>query len=76
MKVWMAVGALAWLALYLVACRIWPYTNCGKCKGGGRFRSPSGKAWRSCRRCKGSGTKIRTGRKVWDKLLRVKKSAA
>jgi DnaJ-class molecular chaperone len=76
MKVWLGLAAAVWVAGYLVACRIWPYTDCRKCKGGGRFRSPSGKAWRLCRRCKGSGTRIRTGRKIWDKLIKVGNDAA
>jgi len=51
---------------YLAASTFWPYANCGKCGGGGRFRSPSGKAWRSCRRCKGTGFRLRIGRRVWN----------
>lgn len=60
----LAVGA--W---YVAVCAWWPLTNCRRCKGSGKFRSPSGKAWRLCRTCKGTGTRIRPGRIVWDRLV-------
>lgn len=67
---------VVWTVGYLVACRIWPYTSCRRCKGHGRFRSPSGRAWRHCRRCKGSGSRVRTGRRIWNGLTAVKDKAA
>ena len=33
---------LAVIGLYLLACRIWPYVECGRCDDG-RHPSPSGK---------------------------------
>lgn len=72
---WAVVIGLGWFGGYVIACAIWPYTSCRKCKGGGRFRSPSGRAWRHCRRCKGSGARVRTGRRIWGWLAGVKKSA-
>jgi len=72
-----AAGAgLLWLAGYLIACRIWPYKDCRKCEGAGRFRSPSRKAWRPCRRCKGSGSRVRTGRRLLTWLSKTTGSAA
>lgn len=55
---------------YILACWLWPFTACGKCKGSGKFRSPSGRAWRLCRRCKGSGARLRTGRRITNYLRR------
>ncbi|MFD4196753.1 hypothetical protein [Amycolatopsis thermoflava] len=52
------LALLAWLALYYLACQIWPYTACGRCNGG-KHTSPTGKAWRNCSRCGGSGKKRR-----------------
>ena len=49
---------------YVIVCALWPYTSCGKCEGGGRFASPSGKHFRLCGRCGGSGRKVRAGRRV------------
>lgn len=69
------IGA-TWVTGYLVACRVWPFTDCRRCKGAGRFRSPSGRAWRPCRRCKGSGSRVRTGRRIWDGMISVKGKAA
>lgn len=69
------VGALGWALGYLVACLGWPFTSCGKCSGVGRFRSPSGRAWRKCKRCRGSGEQVRAGRRVWTWLTKVKKAA-
>lgn len=59
-------AALAWLAVYAVACLVWPFTACPKCEGSGQHRSPSGKAWRHCRRCRGTGARLRFGRRVWN----------
>lgn len=59
------LAAVALAAVYLAACLIWPFTNCGWCGGGGRKRSPTGKAWRLCRHCKGTGARVRLGRQLW-----------
>lgn len=59
-------AALFSLAGYAAACWLWPITDCRKCGGSGKHRSPTGKAWRKCRRCKGSGSRIRTGRKAFN----------
>ena len=53
------------VAGYALTCWVWPYTACGRCKGSGKARSPSGKAFRDCRRCKGAGRRIRLGRRLW-----------
>ncbi|MEV4253261.1 hypothetical protein AB0J52_08820 [Spirillospora sp. NPDC049652] len=53
---------------YLTHCVIWPYRACRKCDGAGRFRSPSGKAWRYCHRCAGRGAQLRTGRRIWTHI--------
>lgn len=72
---WAILAGLAWGSGYVIACRVWPYGECRKCKGRGRFRSPSGKAWRRCRRCKGSGDRVRYGRRIWTKLAAIKHDA-
>ncbi|CNE52297.1 Uncharacterised protein [Mycobacterium tuberculosis] len=64
---WLLFAVLA-TAGYLLHCVIWPYRACRKCQGAGRFRSPSGKAWRYCNRCGGKGAQLRTGRRVWTHL--------
>lgn len=56
--------AVLWLAGYVIACAVWPWTTCGRCEGG-KKRSPSGKAWRNCRRCGGTGKRVRVGRRLW-----------
>lgn len=72
---WMIAAVLIWAAVYAVECAVWPFAACRKCDGAGRFRSPSGRAWRRCRRCKGSGERVRLGRRAWTKLNEAKKSA-
>jgi hypothetical protein len=57
-----ALIVVFWLAGYSLACVVWPYAACRKCKGAGKFRSPSKKFWRPCPRCSGSGRRIRVGR--------------
>lgn len=62
---WVGLAALIWVLGYVIACVIWPWTACPSCKGAGRHRSPSGKAWRDCRRCAGRGRRLRLGRRLW-----------
>ncbi|GAA4198633.1 hypothetical protein [Actinocatenispora rupis] len=80
-----ASSALAWLCIaavvalivggYLASCAVWPFANCRKCKGLGRFHAPSGRAWRRCRRCKGTGARLRTGRRVINHFRRLRADA-
>ncbi|WP_412519715.1 hypothetical protein K8Z49_17185 [Actinomadura madurae] len=64
---WILLAALA-AGGYLLHCVIWPYRACRKCGGAGRFRSPSGRAWRYCNRCSGRGAQLRAGRRIWTHL--------
>lgn len=66
---WLVLAVLLGGAVYAGACRFWPWTNCGKCEGAGKFRSPSGKNWRPCPRCGGSGRKERLGAVVLRRLF-------
>ena len=52
------IGVVA-LTVYVLFCRVFPYTACRNCKGSGKSYSPSGKAFRNCRRCGGSGRRRR-----------------
>jgi hypothetical protein len=63
--VWALFAAMVWAAGYFVACSLWPFTNCRRCKGDGKKRSPSGRNWRPCKKCKGTGRRVRTGRRFW-----------
>ncbi|GGT58145.1 hypothetical protein GCM10010177_13150 [Actinomadura citrea] len=56
--------AIIGTAVYLVSCFIWPFRPCSRCDGAGRFRSPSGRAWRYCHRCSGKGAQLRAGRRI------------
>jgi hypothetical protein len=71
----LAAAAVAWLAGYAVACWWWPFAACRRCEGGGKRRSPSGRAWRKCRRCKGTGARLRVGRRVSSWVRGVKDGA-
>ena len=62
--------ALGALVIYVGACAFWPFTAHRWCRGTGKLRSPSGKAWRPCRGCGGTGRKIRVGRHVYE-LIRT-----
>jgi len=64
---WILLATLTAVA-YVAHCVIWPYRACPKCQGAGRFRSPSGKAWRYCNRCGGKGAQLRPGRRVWTHI--------
>lgn len=65
---WAVAGGFMLALVHAFACWWWPYTSCRRCGGGGRFRSPTGKAWRHCGKCKGSGSRVRLGRRMWTKL--------
>jgi hypothetical protein len=72
---WGLVAAVVGGVWYAVACWWWPYAACGKCGGGGRFTSPSGRAWRNCRRCQGTGRRVRVGRRLLTWASGAKKKA-
>lgn len=61
---WVVLAAAVGGVWYAAHCWWWPFGNCRKCDGAGRFRSASGRAWRPCRRCKGSGSRVRFGRRL------------
>lgn len=58
----LVLGLLVLAGGYMFACWFWPWTACGKCGGAGRFRSRSGKHWRTCPRCEGRGSQGTAGR--------------
>lgn len=43
---------------YLIACQVWPYKACSRCRGG-KHPSPSRQYWRHCGRCGGTGRRRR-----------------
>jgi hypothetical protein len=51
---WVILAAVALLAAYVLTCAVYPLTAHGRCKGTGKLRSPTGKAWRRCPGCRGS----------------------
>ena len=57
--------ALVAVVAYVVHCLVWPFRACRKCGGAGRFRSPSGRAWRYCDKCGGRAAQGRLGRRLW-----------
>lgn len=58
------VAVLLLLAAYGTVSWVWPLRRCRSCKGTGRSRSPTGKAWRKCGRCAGSGDRLRAGARL------------
>jgi hypothetical protein len=66
--------ALIALGCYAFACWRWPYGACRKCKGRGRFPSPTTRYWRPCPRCGGTSRRVRVGRRVLEKLLTRERS--
>jgi len=70
-----AAAVVMWVVGYAVACALWPFADCTRCKGSGKKRSPSGRAFRRCRKCKGSGRRVRTGRRVFVWLSVLKDDA-
>ncbi len=63
-----SLAALGYAAYYLIACAIFPFGHCRRCRGDGKRRSPSRRTFRLCRRCEGTGRRVRIGRRVWTYL--------
>lgn len=61
----LAALAALWAGWYLISCARWPWKPCPVCKGAGKRRSPSGRAFRDCPRCGGKGRQLRAGRRLW-----------
>jgi hypothetical protein len=72
----MMLAGVAGIGGYVFACWMWPFAACQKCKGGGKKRSPTGRAFKICRRCKGTGRRIRTGRRIFNALRVLHKEGA
>ncbi|MFF5227329.1 hypothetical protein [Dactylosporangium sp. NPDC000521] len=74
-----AAAALLFLALivvtfgYILACWLWPFVACRRCKGTGKRRALfGGKAFGICRRCDGTGRQLRPGRRAINYLRTVR----
>jgi hypothetical protein len=50
---------------YYVSLWIWPYTDCGRCKGGGRNVGSTRRWFGHCGKCGGSGRKERLGTRLF-----------
>lgn len=48
---------------YYLSLRMWPYTRCRRCDGGGRNAGSNRNRWGPCRSCGGSGKRLRLGAK-------------
>lgn len=72
---WSVLASVIGGLWYAGHCWWRPFAACRKCKGGGRFRSASGRSWRRCPRCKGSGERVRVGRRLWTWLAARKHDA-
>jgi hypothetical protein len=54
---------------YLLACWLYPFSACHRCRGSGKRRSPlGGRSFRLCPRCHGTGRRLRIGRHVMNYL--------
>lgn len=67
------VAVVVWVAGYCAACAFWPFAACGRCKGAGKLRSPSGRAFRLCPRCKASGRRLRLGRRIYVHVVQMRR---
>jgi DnaJ-class molecular chaperone len=60
------VAALA-AAGYYVSLRIWPWTYCRRCEGGGRNAGSNRRRFGTCPACGGSGRKLRLGARALER---------
>jgi hypothetical protein len=71
------IGLILFLAgAYPASCWLWPFTNCGWCKGTGRKGRKDGKVWRPCRHCGGLGKRLRFGRWLFNHYVKVRRNAS
>jgi hypothetical protein len=75
----LALLSLAITVGYGIACWIWPFRACRKCRGSGRFHTPRrlrraglGRGIRQCRRCDATGLRLRAGRRVHAAIRRLR----
>jgi len=57
---------------WLVSLRLWPYTFCRRCRGGGRNSGSNSRRHGRCKKCKGKPERLRPGARLvrsrrWDK---------
>jgi hypothetical protein len=65
----LVLGLTVWVAGWLLTCWLYPFTNCRRCRGTGKNRSPFGaRAFGLCRRCDGTGRQLRIGRHILNNL--------
>lgn len=69
---WLVLAGLVLVVGYVLACWLWPFAACLRCRGDGKRRSPSGRAWRICPRCGGTGARVRVGRQLVTAFRRTK----
>lgn len=54
---------------YVLACWLWPFVACRRCKGNGKRRALfGGRAFGICSRCDGTGRQLRPGRRAINYL--------
>ena len=54
---------------YILACWLYPFTTCRRCRGTGKRRAIlGGRTFGHCRRCHGDGHMIRPGRRALNYL--------
>lgn len=64
----LVVLAVLFVGWYVLACAVWPFTACGRCKGRGKLFEPGNrkKTGRRCPRCKGTTQRLRIGRRIYN----------
>ncbi|GAA0808975.1 hypothetical protein [Spirilliplanes yamanashiensis] len=64
-----SLALLGYAAFYIIACAIFPFGHCRRCKGTAKLYSPvSRKSFRLCPCCEGTGRRVRIGRRVYEYL--------
>jgi DnaJ-class molecular chaperone len=49
---------------YYLSLKIWPYTACSRCKGGGKNAGSNKKRFGHCGKCSGTGRQERLGTRL------------
>ncbi|WP_327008112.1 hypothetical protein OHA72_13055 [Dactylosporangium sp. NBC_01737] len=64
-----SLATLGYSLYYLLACAVFPFGACRRCKGDGKLRNPfSRRMFRLCPRCDGTGRRVRIGRRIYTYL--------
>jgi hypothetical protein len=66
----LVIAAVAAVSYY-ISLKLWPWRNCGRCRGSGRNIGSTAKRYGRCRKCGGIGRRPRLGARAANQGRRL-----